>query len=57
MTNAVGGETHDYHERLQIPHDLFRLACAPSHILPQSGFAGADDGLGPVRYLQLVKDV
>jgi hypothetical protein len=25
--------TRDYHERLQIPHDPFSLALAPSHLL------------------------
>lgn len=43
-------DTH-YHECLQIPHDLFQLTFAPSHLLPQSGFAGADNSLRPVRYL------
>jgi hypothetical protein len=43
--------TRDYHECLQIPHDLFQLTFAPSHLLPQSGFAGADNSLRPVRYL------
>ena len=43
-------DTH-YHECLQIPHDLFQLTFAPSYLLPQSGFAGADNSLRPVRYL------
>jgi hypothetical protein len=43
-------DTH-YHECLQIPHDLFQLTFASSYLLPQSGFAGADNSLRPVRYL------
>ena len=35
----------------EVSHDLFRLALTASHILPQSGFAGADDGFCPVRHL------
>lgn len=35
------GETCVSHERLQIPHDTFQLALTSSHLLPQSGFAGA----------------
>jgi hypothetical protein len=43
-------DTH-YHECFQISHDLFQLTFAPSYLLPQSGLAGADNSLRPVRYL------